>query len=115
MRPTAASSSKTHEKPASPPRKTAGPAKPSILQKGKSKAEEVAHKAKAAVSNGHDDGEHKTEDETANEAHAADQATEGATADDAPPEPTKAATPVQDADSSVAELQTPHFEGETVR
>jgi hypothetical protein len=127
MRPTAASSSKTHdkphdkphekphEKPTSPPRKTAAPAKPSTLQKGKKMVEEAASKAKAAVTNGHDDSEHKAEEEAANEAHSADQATEGATADEPSHEPTKAATPVQDVDSSVAELQTPHFEGETVR
>jgi hypothetical protein len=115
MRPTAASSQKTHDKPhdkpASPPRKTVAPAKPSTLQKGKKKVEEAASKAKAVVTNGHDDGEHKADDEAADEAHSAEQAAEGATAD----EPTEAATPVQDVDSSVAELQTPHFEGETVR
>jgi hypothetical protein len=53
MRPTAASAQKTHDKPASPPRKgTQAPV--SALQKGKKIVEEVAAKAKDAVtSNGH--------------------------------------------------------------
>jgi hypothetical protein len=85
------------------------------LQKGKKKVEEMASKAKDAVTNGHDDGEHKAEDEAANGTQSADQATEGASADETSHEPTKAATPVQDVDSSVAELQTPHFDDATVR
>ena len=65
------------------------------------KVEEAASHVKAAVTNGHHDDEHE------------DLADEGepATVD----EPAKAATPVQEADSSTAELQTPHFEGETLR
>jgi hypothetical protein len=109
MRPTAASASKTHEKPASPPRKA--PAKPSVLQKGKKKVEEVASKAKASVTNGHHDESHDDDDAVAGASNPTDQVSESTAAD----EPPKAATPVQEADSSVAELQTPHFEGEAVR
>ncbi|KAF1833820.1 hypothetical protein BDW02DRAFT_499831 [Decorospora gaudefroyi] len=115
MRPTTASSSKTHDKPASPPRKASGATKPSVVQKGKKKAEEVTSKAKEAVTNGHGGDEHKAEDEAAKEADHTEQATEGATAEESSHEPHKAATPVQDVDSSAAELQTPHFEGETIR
>ncbi|RAR00700.1 translation elongation factor G [Stemphylium lycopersici] len=128
MRPTAASSSKTHEKPhekaTSPPRKPAT-SKPSTLQKGKKKVEDAATKAKAAVTNGHGDEEHKdeehkdedpkAEEEAPKKSEPAEQATEEAPADEASHEPAKAATPVQDVDSSTAELQTPNFQGETIR
>ncbi|EDU49961.1 Neuromodulin domain containing protein [Pyrenophora tritici-repentis] len=135
MRPTAASSSKTHEKPhekpqdkpASPPRKAPAGSKPSTLQKGKKKVEEVAAKVKDAVTNGHDD-EHKTEDEHKSEGEAVkesdttEQAIEGATAEETPQEPAKAATPVQDVEPATeptepvtAEVQTSTAEAETVR
>ena len=120
MRPTAASASKTHEKPASPPRKA--PAKApasSALHKGKKKVEEVASKAKAAVTNGHDDEQkensHPADDNAAKASSPTDQVTEPATANGASETPVKAGTPMQDADSSAAELQTPHFQGETIR
>ncbi|RMZ72278.1 elongation factor G mitochondrial [Pyrenophora seminiperda CCB06] len=127
MRPTAASSSKTHEKPhekpqekaTSPPRKAPAASKPSTLQKGKKKVEEVASKVKDAVTNGHND-EHKAEDENksegevVNESEGTEQATEGATAEEISQEPVKAATPVQDVEPSTAELQTPNAEAETV-
>lgn len=103
MRPTASSASKTHDKPASPPHKATTKAPVGVLQKGKKKVEEVASKAKDAVTNGHhDDDDHHdaADDNVPNEAST---------------EPIKAATPVQEADSSTAELQTPHFEGETLR
>jgi hypothetical protein len=126
MRPTAASSSKTHDKPhekaSSPPRKVSATSKPSTLQKGKKKVEEVAHKAKEAVTNGHSE-DHKTEDESAKEAEhpeqapeqAPEEAPEKATAEETPLEPEKAATPVQDVELSVAEIQTPNFQEETIR
>lgn len=106
MRPTTASASKTHEKPTSPPRKSTT-AKPGILQKGKLKVEEAASQVKAAVSNGHQQDEHdESSDNVLTASTLTDQATD---------EPSKTATPVQEADSSTAELQTPHFEGETLR
>lgn len=69
MRPTTSSASKTHDKPASPPRRggsvrVAPKAKTgheSTVAKGKKKVVEVAHKAKEAVTNGHTD-EHTTEE-----------------------------------------------------
>ncbi|KAF1941559.1 hypothetical protein EJ02DRAFT_347579 [Clathrospora elynae] len=115
MRPTAASSGKTHDKPASPPHKTATATKPGVLQKGKNKVEEVASKAKEAVTNGNHDYEPKADDEAVTVSGATDDAAESATANETSHEPTKAATPVQDVDSSVVELQTPNFQGETLR
>jgi hypothetical protein len=102
MRPTASSASKTHDKPASPPRKGA-----SVLQKGKKKVEEVAAKAKEAVTTNGQSAESGTvtEDEAAKASDAA-HTEAGAEA----PEELH-----QEADSSVAELQTPHLAGETVR
>jgi hypothetical protein len=116
MRPTAASASKTHDKPDSPPRKTAK-APVSALQKGKKKIEEVAAKAKDAVTtNGHSTEESNSNGVSANKetADANDSAhtQAGAVTSD---EPMKASTPVQEPDSSVAEIQTPQFSGETVR
>jgi hypothetical protein len=120
MRPTAASSSKTHDKPhekaSSPPRKAPAASKPSTLQKGKKKVEEVAAKAKELVTNGHSE-EHTTEDEPAKESEHPEEIPEEATAEETShePEPEKAATPVQDVESSVAEIQTPNFQEETIR
>ncbi|KAH7079152.1 hypothetical protein BKA63DRAFT_259584 [Paraphoma chrysanthemicola] len=116
MRPTAASASKTHDKPDSPPRKgTKAPV--SALQKGKKKIEEVAAKAKDAVTtNGHSTEEPKAGDVPAKEdtldTNDSAHTEAGAVASD---EPTEAATPIQEPDSSVAEIQTPQFSGETVR
>jgi len=109
MRPTAASASKTHDKPASPPHKPIGKAPAIALQKGKKKVEEVTSKAKVAVTNGDHDKPHddeSLEDTTAGASESQEPATEVATAG--------TATPVQEADASTAELQTPHFEGETI-
>ncbi|KAG9187648.1 hypothetical protein G6011_05519 [Alternaria panax] len=144
MRPTAASSSKTHDKPhekaSSPPRKAPVASKPSTLQKGK-KVEEVAAKAKEVVTNGHSE-EHKTEDEPAKEPEHPEQTSEESTVVETSEEstvvetpeestvvetpeestvvetshePEKAATPVPDVESSVAEIQTPNFQEETIR
>jgi hypothetical protein len=124
-RPTAASASKVHEKPTSPPRKA--PAKTSILQKGKKKVEEVATKAKEAVgANGHADEPAETEAANGTDAHpeaseapATEPTTESApepVAEQAEPvEPVKAETPVPEGESSALELQTPNFQGEAVR
>jgi hypothetical protein len=120
MRPTAASSSKTHEKPASPPHKAPAASKPSTLQKGKKKAEDVvskvedaASKAKAAVTNGHGDEEHKEEAEAPKESEPTEQAPVEPPAHEAPHEPTEAAIPAQNEDSSTTELHTPKVESET--
>ncbi|KAF3039092.1 hypothetical protein E8E11_001066 [Didymella keratinophila] len=113
-RPTAASASKVHEKPTSPPRKA--PAKTSVLQKGKKKVEEIAAKAKEAVtSNSHTDEAAKTEGANSTEAHE-ELPTEAALEPvDEPVEPVKAETPVPEGESSTLELQTPNFQGEAVR
>ena len=106
MRPTTASASKTHEKPASPPRKSTK-APVGAIQKGKKKVEEVAAKAKDAItSNGHD-----AENTSANGDAAGDEAAEVSktelTADDpAAQEQVAADTPALDADASVVELQS---------
>lgn len=119
-RPTAASASKIHGKPTSPPHKA--PAKSSILQKGKKKVEEVATKAKEAVtSNGHADEPPKSEP-----AKSTGAPTEGLEEPAAPApepviqeaeqaEPIKAQSPVPEGESSAMELQTPNFQGEAVR
>jgi hypothetical protein len=120
-RPTAASASKVHEKPTSPPRKA--PVKTSVLQKGKKKVEEVAAKAKEVVtSNGHTDEPAKTEEANGTEAHQEVSETSGAEPTEAvlepvdePYEPVKAETPVPEGESSALELQTPNFQGEAVR
>lgn len=120
MRPTAASASKTHEKPVSPPRKASAKAPASnALHKGKKKVEEIASKAKAAVTSEHDDEQkensHPADDDAAKASSTADQVIEPATANGAAETAIEAATPIQEADSSAAELQTPHFQGETLR
>lgn len=107
MRPTAASASKTHDKPPSPPRK-ATKAPTSALQKGKKKVEEVAAKAKDAItSNGHDVEDHASNGTPADgkvlEPHKSESIeTEPATA----AEPTTAEAPTHETESSVAEPQT---------
>lgn len=124
-RPTAASASKVHEKPTSPPRKA--PAKSSILQKGKKKVEEVASKAKDAVtSNGHAEESTKTEpvDDVSAHSEASEEPAAGQTAESGTDsaaqnaeqsEPARAETPAAEGEASAVELQTPHFEGESVR
>jgi hypothetical protein len=105
MRPTTASASKTHDKPDSPPRKGAK-APVGALQKGKAKVEEVAAKAKDAItSNGHAEDDSKSNgtpvsDEAANEyaqpGASEEPAQETAPAEvvDAPTTPTQSARPV---------------------
>lgn len=124
-RPTAASASKVHDKPTSPPRKA--PAKSSILQKGKKKVEEVASKAKDAVtSNGHAEESTKTEpvvgvpanSEVSEEPVAgqtAESGTDSAAQNAEQSEPARAETPAAEGEASAVELQTPHLEGESVR
>lgn len=123
MRPTAASASKTHEKPTSPPRRgpsVRAPAKPkehdNIVAKGKKKVEEVVSKAKGAVTNGHSEeqavhAEQARETSVNMERTAAESATNGAVEK----EPARAATPVERAESSTVELQTPSFGGQAIR
>ena len=100
MRPTASSASKTHDKPASPPRRAAG-AKPTskpkapegLVAKSKKKVEDVAAKTKDVFTNGHDEEHHeaehhKAEHHESSETVAPEPATEGgAEADSAPAEP----------------------------
>lgn len=74
MRPTASSSSKTHDKPASPPRRGAAatkvPTKPKapegLATKAKKKVEDVATKAKEVVTNGKEE-KHEEKHEEENE------------------------------------------------
>lgn len=107
MRPTAASASKTHDKPASPPRKSTK-APVSALQKGKKKVEEVAAKAKDAItSNGHDAEEHASDDtpadgEVAEPRKSESIETEPAAAGDS----TSAEAHAHETEPSVAEAQT---------
>jgi hypothetical protein len=143
MRPTAASASKTADKPASPPRKSTAsrapaskaPAKPkaheSVVEKGKKKVEQVAEKVKDAVTNGHNDekpNDHTEEkidtngqsEETAPVKSSASEPLHAEPVADggAVQEPERTATPVQPVettDSSVVDLQTPNFEGQTIR
>ncbi|KAH8723960.1 hypothetical protein GQ44DRAFT_619257 [Phaeosphaeriaceae sp. PMI808] len=98
MRPTTASSSKTHDKPPSPPRK-ATKAPVAALQKGKKKVEEVTAKAKGALStNGDDASEHKSNGASAHDeaSEAHENHTEAETI--VPGEPAKDVAPVQEAD-----------------
>jgi hypothetical protein len=136
MRPTASSASKTLDKPQSPPRKTAAskaPVKPKghegVVAKGKKKVEEVAEKVKDAVTNGH--SEEKTngnaEDKADTNGHDGEKAGPAETSDVQPAqsepvadggavkEPERVATPTQTTDSSTVEIQTPNFEGQTIR
>lgn len=91
MRPTASSASKTHDKPASPPRRAAG-AKPAtkpkapegLVAKSKKKVEEVAAKTKDVFTNGHDAEEKHETAETAVPEPAAEG---GAETDSTPVEP----------------------------
>lgn len=107
MRPTAASASKTHDKPPSPPRKSTK-APTSALQKGKKKVEEVAAKAKDAVtSNGHD-----AEDHASNGTPADGKAAEPLKSEAIETEPATAAEPTtaegstHETEPAVAEPQT---------
>jgi len=104
MRPTTASASKTHDKPASPPRKSTK-APVSAIQKGKKKIDEVAAKAKDAVtSNGHHD-----EEAAANGTAASEDADHSHKSEDQAAEVQKPATadaPTQDAETPAAEPQT---------
>ena len=136
MRPTASSASKTLDKSASPPPKSAAgkaPIKPKgsegVVAKSKKKVEQVAEKVKDAVTNGHD--EEKTngnqEQKIGVNGHDEEKPTPAEPLEPQPDqhepvvdggavqEPVRAATPVETADSSTVELQTPNFEGQTIR
>jgi hypothetical protein len=143
MRPTNASASKTHEKPASPPRRGASvriAPKPkgheSVVAMGKRKVGEVATKAKDAVTNGHDSAhhsddhhsedhhnedhhnedhkeDHHNEDHHSEDQHIEVDATEPTTSKQEAP--AREATPEQGTESSAIELQTPNFEGQAIR
>jgi len=136
MRPTAASASKTLDKPQSPPAKSATgrlPPKPKgqegVVAKGKKKVEHVAEKVKDAITNGHgeEDTNGNTEENADMNGHDGDKAASAETADLQPiqsesvaeggavEEPERAATPVETTDSSTVEIQTPNFEGQTIR
>jgi hypothetical protein len=89
----------------------------SAIQKGKKKIEEVAAKAKDAVtSNGHD-----AEEATANGNTASDDGPEAHKSDSAEVEPVASQeqvegnTPAHEADSAIAEPQTTQLTDETVR
>jgi hypothetical protein len=120
MRPTASSSSKTHEKPASPPRRgpsVKAPAKakpdPDTVAKGKEKVKEVVAKAKDAVAtNGHSE-EHQAE--TVEPDISNGGAGEAAEEPTKPTEPVRESTPTDQVESSAVELQTPNFEGQEIR
>ncbi|KAF2648302.1 hypothetical protein K491DRAFT_699023 [Lophiostoma macrostomum CBS 122681] len=117
MRPTASSASKTHDKPASPPRRapsTRASTKPKegILAKGKQKAGEIASKAKEAVSNGHSEDHHDQEPE-ASASNGAVNETFGTSAPAAESE--REATPAEQVESSTVELQTPQFNEQLIR
>jgi hypothetical protein len=116
MRPTAASASKLHDKPVSPPRKsTKAPA--STIQKGKKKVEEVVAKAKDAVTtNGHN-----AEESSANDSSTHDETVEAHEPEPtkvesvAPQEQTDVTSSAHEADSSAVEGQTTQAADETVR
>jgi hypothetical protein len=117
MRPTAASASKLHDKPVSPPRKSGTKAPVSALQKGKKKVEEVVSKAKDAVtSNGH-----SAEESAANDNSTHDEAVDAHESEPtkieavAPREQAGVASPAHEVDSSVVEGQTAQVADETVR
>ena len=85
----------------------------SALQKGKKKVEEVAAKAKDAITtNGHD-----TDGAKSNGTPANDESTETANHDHAEPgaseEPAKVAPSTQEADATVEVTQSPQAVGET--
>jgi hypothetical protein len=83
-----------------------------VLQKGKKKVEEVAAKAKDAVTNGH-----SADDAKSNGTSVHDEATEGTSNDHAEPgaseEPTTGTAPIE-ADEDVKASQTPQAVGEAV-
>ncbi|KAJ4286667.1 hypothetical protein N0V90_012919 [Kalmusia sp. IMI 367209] len=112
MRPTASSASKLHDKPASPPRRgttAKAPTKPKgpegLAAKTKKKVEEVAHKTKDAVTNGHHDEKHDTAEPTTTEPAAESSVDVEA----APTEPADSATAVEESvhDVSAAEPSEP--------
>lgn len=121
MRPTAASAQKTHDKPASPPRKSTK-APVSALQKGKKKVEEVAAKAKDAVtSNGHDHDDHDDHDDTATDGTAANEQSNDAhkpeasgTEPAAIQEQATADTSIHESEASAVEVPTAQVTGEAV-
>ena len=117
MRPTASSASKTHDKPASPPRRapsTRASTKPKegVLAKGKQKVGEIASKAKEAVTNGHSEDQHVQEHETG---ASNGTATETFEAPAPAAEPERESTPAEQVESSAVELQTPQFNEQLIR
>lgn len=120
MRPTASSASKTHDKPASPPRRGASvralnkpkPGQESAMEKGKKKVGEIVSKAKDLVTNGHSEEHHAEGFEPS--------ASNGATAEvgdehTQPVEPDRASVPAEQVESSAVELPTQNIEGQEVR
>jgi hypothetical protein len=106
MRPTTASASKTHDKPASPPRKSTK-APVSAIQKGKKKVEEVAAKAKDSItSNGHHDEEAAADGTVASEDADNSQKVEPSDQTAEVQESATADAPTQDAETPAAEPQT---------
>ena len=82
-----------------------------VLLKGKKKVEEVAAKAKDAVTNGH-----SADDAKSNGTSVHDEATEVAGSDHAEPgaseEPTTGTAPTEEADTTIKASQTPQAVGE---
>jgi hypothetical protein len=115
MRPTAASSSKTHDKPASPPRKTTK-APVGVLEKGKKKIEEVAAKAKDAITtNGHGAEESKTNGSSDNGESAGAHDLEPSEGEPSVSQDSHDAAPTTpERGSSAAELQTAQLPNEPV-
>jgi hypothetical protein len=106
MRPTAASANKLHDKPASPPRKgTKAPV--SAIQKGKKKVEEVAAKAKEALTTNGDHAEESTANDNSTHEEAAESHESEPTKVEpvAPQEQVDAAPPAHEADASGVEGQ----------
>ncbi|OCL01368.1 hypothetical protein AOQ84DRAFT_357909 [Glonium stellatum] len=116
-RPTASSASKTHEKVNSPPRRTAslrsktGPGE-SAVAKGKRKVGEAITKAKEKISsNGTSEGSHHEEESGPGEPVAESSIT---TASEEGGEVAHEPVPVETAETGEL-VQTPNFEGETIR
>ncbi|KAF2271180.1 hypothetical protein CC78DRAFT_528094 [Lojkania enalia] len=114
MRPTTSSASKTHEKVSSPPRRGASvrvsakpkPGEGSTVAKGKAKVSEAVSKTKETVTNGH--GEHA-------DPAPAEPTTSNGTAEETQTLLDREATPTEQVESSVAEIQTPSFEEQVIR
>lgn len=117
MRPTASSASKTHDKVNSPPRRTASVRSKagqgeSIVAKGKRKVGEGVTKVKERVTaNGTGEGSHHEE-----ESGPAEPATEGAaTGTNEEGDAAHESAPAETTAGTGELMQTPNFEGETIR